>query len=107
MGGRERPAPVGRGVLRVSCRRPRAACYVFLRAAAARAAQVPPYAEVVTMSERGEPKLTPAFERAIAAAKKAVEDAAAARAAHAVALAQRGQQQHVGRRNRPRGGGGN
>ena len=65
------------------------------------------YAEVIIMSERGEAKLTPAFDRAIAAAKKTIEDAAAARAAHATALAQHGQQRHVGRRNRPRGGGGN
>ena len=63
------------------------------------------YTEVVTLNERGSAKLTPAFDRAIAAAKKAVEDAAAARAAHAIARAGRDQQQGGGRRNRPRGGG--
>ena len=64
------------------------------------------YAEVAVVSERGEAKLTPAFDRAIAAAKKAVEDAAAARAAHAAAHAGRNQQRGGGRRNRPPGGGG-
>ena len=59
------------------------------------------------MNERGEAKLTQAFERAIAAAKKAVEDAAAARAAHAAARAPHAHQQGAGRRNGPRGGGSN
>jgi hypothetical protein len=62
------------------------------------------YTEVVTMNERGTAKLTPAFDQAIAAAKKAVEDAAAARAAQAAATARQGR--GVGRRNRPQGGGG-
>jgi hypothetical protein len=62
------------------------------------------YTEVVTMNERGSAKLTPAFDQAIAAAKKAVEDAAAARAAQAAATARQGR--GVGRRNRPQGGGG-
>ena len=53
------------------------------------------YTEVVTVSERGVARLTSAFDHAIAAAKKAVDDAAAARAAHAAALAQHGQQQHT------------
>ena len=65
------------------------------------------YAEVVVVSERGEAKLTPAFDRAIAAAKKAVDDAAAARAAHTAARAPHAQRQGAGRRNRPRGGGSN
>ena len=55
------------------------------------------------VSERGEAKLTPAFDRAIAAAKKAVEDAAAARAAQNAATARQGR--GSGRRNRPQGGG--
>ena len=63
------------------------------------------YPEVVTMSERGVAKLTPAFERAIAAAKKAVEDAAATRAAQNAAYARQGQGQGSGRRSRPPGGG--
>ena len=63
------------------------------------------YAEVVVVSERGEAKLTPAFDRAIAAAKKAVEDAAAARAAQNAATARQGR--GSGRRNRPQGGGSN
>ena len=63
------------------------------------------YTEVVTMSERGGAKLIPAFERAIADAKKAVEDAAAARAAQAAAQARLGQGRGHGRRNRPQGGG--
>ena len=61
------------------------------------------YTEVIIMSERGEAKLTSAFDRAIAAAKKAVEDAAAARATQNAATARQGR--GSGRRNRPQGGG--